>query len=123
MMEQLTLTAPLPAELLSHLGQHVLKHVLLVCRHEETIRELFTASLSQGKGVEKNRITSDLTSRHRDNFVQGTVGKSENYWSASSSNSIYIYRLCYLGELVGMVGSMETKAPSGSTIMMAVFLQ
>lgn len=30
--------------------------------------------------------------------------------------------LSYLGELVGMVGSMETKAPSGSTIMMAVFL-
>lgn len=30
--------------------------------------------------------------------------------------------ICYLGELVGMVGSMETKAPSGSTIMMAVFL-
>lgn len=31
--------------------------------------------------------------------------------------------VCYFGELVGMVGSMETKAPSGSTIMMAVFLQ
>lgn len=30
--------------------------------------------------------------------------------------------LGYLGELVGMVGSMDTKAPSGSTIMMAVFL-
>lgn len=30
--------------------------------------------------------------------------------------------VCYFGELVGMVGSMETKAPSGSTIMMAVFL-
>lgn len=33
-----------------------------------------------------------------------------------------LFRLCYFGELVGMVGSMETKAPSGSTIMMAVFL-
>ena len=30
---------------------------------------------------------------------------------------------CYLGELVGMVGSMETRAPSGSTIMIEVFLQ
>lgn len=31
--------------------------------------------------------------------------------------------VCYLGELVGMVGSMETKAPSGSINMMAVFLR
>ena len=28
----------------------------------------------------------------------------------------------YFGELGGMVGSMETMAPSGSTIMMALFL-
>lgn len=51
------------------------------------------------------------------------MGKSENYCPVSSSDIIYIYSLCYFGELVGMVGSMETKAPSGSTIMMAVFLQ
>lgn len=71
----------------------------------------------------ENEITSKLTSRQRDNFVQGTMGKSENYCPVSSSDIIYIYSLCYFGELVGMVGSMETKAPSGSTIMMAVFLQ
>ena len=29
----------------------------------------------------------------------------------------------YFGELGGMVGSMETMAPSGSTIMMALFLE
>lgn len=29
----------------------------------------------------------------------------------------------YLGVLVGIVGSIDTRAPSGSTIIMAVFLQ
>lgn len=30
--------------------------------------------------------------------------------------------VCYFGELAGMVGSMETIAPSGPTSVMAVFL-
>lgn len=68
------------------------------------------------------RITSQLTSRHRDDFVERTVGESENYCPVISSTSS-TFTVCYFGELVGMVGSMETKAPSGSTIMMAVFLQ
>lgn len=84
----------LPAELLSDLGQHVLKHVLLLCKHQYSLNKQLCCHiwvlLSVTVITLKNmwcfnvhytellkHFTSELRSRQWNNFVQRAVRKSD----------------------------------------------